>query len=408
MIEITPIQGNGTVPLRDMERHELSVLFGDISREDYRELFVDIQINGFVDKTVYMHQDKILDGWHRYSIAKELNLLSELNFVEYEGDPLAFVLSHNLHRRHLSISQRASIVVEASNWLGKGNIAWQKTQSGDSEITEEEVGASINAPVSNSVMADIANVSKPTIERAKQVSLAGRSQEVISGDKTINAIIVEERAKVEAERAKREEVESQLAQVLGRRERIEQRFEENRKEREHLIENPPELPEGQYRTVVIDPPWPMKKIEREVRPNQAGFDYPTMSIEEISAMDIPLADDAFVFLWTTQKFLPSAFQILQAWELTYRFTMVWHKNGGIQPYNCAQFNCEFILVGSKGNPIFTDLKAFNTAFNAPRQEHSVKPDAFYELVDRVTQKPRLDMFSRREIDGFEVWGNEVC
>ena len=183
--------------------------------------------------------------------------------------------------------------------------------------------------------------------------------------------------------------------------------EENREQRNLLIENPPELPQGQYRTIVIDPPWPMEKIEREVRPNQAGFDYPTMSIEKISAMNIPVADNAFVFLWTTQKFLPSAFQILHAWELKYRFTMVWHKNGGIQPYNCAQFNCEFVLVGSKGNPIFADLKAFKTAFNAPRQEHSVKPDAFYELVNRVALAPRLDMFSRREIEGFDVWGNEV-
>lgn len=190
--------------------------------------------------------------------------------------------------------------------------------------------------------------------------------------------------------------------------RKEEKREEVREQRNLLIENPPELPEGQYRSIVIDPPWPMEKIEREVRPNQAGFDYPTMSIEEISAMDIPIADDAFVFLWTTQKFLPSAFQILQAWDLKYRFTMVWHKNGGIQPYNCAQFNCEFVLVGSKGNPIFADLKAFKTAFNAPRQEHSVKPDAFYELVSRVTLEPRLDMFSRREIEGFDVWGDEVC
>ena len=158
---------------------------------------------------------------------------------------------------------------------------------------------------------------------------------------------------------------------------------------------------------MVDPPWPMLKIEREVRPNQEGFDYPTMSIDEIAALTLPVADDAFVFLWTTQKYLPDAFKIMEARGLTYRFTMVWHKNGGIQPYNCAQFNCEFILVGSKGAPIFADLKSFKTAFNAPRQGHSVKPDEFYELVNRVTLGPHLDMFSRREIDGFDVWGNEV-
>lgn len=186
------------------------------------------------------------------------------------------------------------------------------------------------------------------------------------------------------------------------------RREENRTVRQQLIENPPPLPTGEYRTIVIDPPWPMTKIKREVRPNQEGFDYPTMSVDEIGSMPLPLADDAFVFLWTTQKFLPDAFNIMDSWDLKYRFTMVWHKNGGIQPYNCAQFNCEFVLLGSKGAPVFADLKAFNTVFYAARNGHSVKPEEFYDLVRRVTLAPRLDMFSRREIDGFEVWGNEVC
>ena len=188
----------------------------------------------------------------------------------------------------------------------------------------------------------------------------------------------------------------------------EKRREENKVARQQLVENPPPLPTGQYRTIVIDPPWPMKKIKREVRPNQEGFDYPTMSVEEIGAMSLPLADDAFVFLWTTQKYLPDAFSIFKSWGLKYRFTMVWQKNGGIQPYNCAQFNCEFVLVGSIGNPIFADLKAFNTVFYAPRKGHSVKPEEFYDLVRRVTLSPRLDMFSRRQIKGFDVWGNEVC
>ena len=182
---------------------------------------------------------------------------------------------------------------------------------------------------------------------------------------------------------------------------------ENNAAQQELLENPLELPAGEYRTLVVDPPWPMEKIKREVRPNQEGFDYPVMSIEQISSIALPLARDAFVFLWTTQKFLPHAFGVLESWGLTYRFTMVWHKNGGIQPYNSAQFNCEFILVGSIGNPMFADLKSFKTVFHAPRLGHSVKPEEFYEILDRVTQGPRLDMFSRHEIPGFDVWGTDI-
>ena len=179
--------------------------------------------------------------------------------------------------------------------------------------------------------------------------------------------------------------------------------------RKELGENPPPLPEGIYRTIVIDPPWPMTKIKREVRPNQHELDYPTISVDEIGAMPVGdmLADVAFVFLWTTQKFLPDSFAILNRWGLKYRFTMVWHKPGGIQPINSPQFNGEFVVAGSIGNPLFTDLKAFNAVFTAPRGRHSEKPEAFYDLLRRVCAEPRLDMFNRRAIRGFDAWGNEA-
>ena len=170
----------------------------------------------------------------------------------------------------------------------------------------------------------------------------------------------------------------------------------------------PPHPAGVYTTVVIDPPWPMVKIEREVRENQAGFDYPTMSLDEIAALPIPglLAPDAFVLLWTTQKFLPHAFGLLEGWGLGYRWTMVWHKPGGYQAYNYPQFNAEFVAVGARGNPRLKDAKAFNTLFGAPRGAHSEKPQAFYDLVGR-TLGPGLDMFARQARDGWTGWGNEA-
>lgn len=80
--------------------------------------------------------------------------------------------------------------------------------------------------------------------------------------------------------------------------------------------------------------------------------------------------------------------------------------GGFQVFNMPQFNGKFIVVGAKGNPQFREAKAFNAVFNAPRAGHSVKPDEFYALLRRVAPEPRLDLFSRREIEGFEGWVNE--
>jgi N6-adenosine-specific RNA methylase IME4 len=166
-------------------------------------------------------------------------------------------------------------------------------------------------------------------------------------------------------------------------------------------------PEGKFKTLIVDPPWEVKKIIRDVRPNQSTFDYQTMTIDEIKAIDLPAFDDAHIYLWTTQKYLPYAFDILKHWGFNYIFTMVWHKSGGFQPMGLPQYNCEFVLFGRRGSLPFTDTKAFNTCFNANRKEHSRKPDEFYDLVRRVSPEPRIDMFSREKRDGFAQWGNET-
>ena len=170
---------------------------------------------------------------------------------------------------------------------------------------------------------------------------------------------------------------------------------------------------GKFATVVVDPPWDPEDSMRwksgGLRGSGVYDQYATMGFAELEGLPIPciLEEDAWVFCWTTNKYLPRTPVLLEAWGCSYAFTMTWIKNGGIQMPLTPQFNAEWCVVGRKGKPKFLDTKAFNTANYWPRGGHSEKPEGFYDLLRRVTPAPRLDVFGRRRIAGFTSWGNEA-
>jgi len=182
---------------------------------------------------------------------------------------------------------------------------------------------------------------------------------------------------------------------------------ELRKEMKLYEAGPVVIPDGQYRTLVIDPPWPIEMVTKAVRPRQIKMPYPSMTIEDIAELDIPSIsyDDSHLYLWTTHKHLWSAYEIMSEWGFKYQCVLTWVKPVGVSPFSWM-YSTELVLFGRRGS---LDLLKMGVRldFQGKVREHSRKPDEFYDIVREVSPGPRIDMFSRELRDGFAQFGDEV-
>lgn len=172
------------------------------------------------------------------------------------------------------------------------------------------------------------------------------------------------------------------------------------------------MQQQKYNIIVVDPPWPIKKLTHKARPNQVKMDYAIMSLNNIA--DLPISklanEQCWCFLWTIQKYLFDSKQILEGWGFNHLLTMVWEKTYGRSsgmPLFGFRWNGEFILVGYKTKPnIWPKQPLIPAVFQAKNLGHSIKPDIFYEMIEKLG-KPRIDLFARNKREGWDVWGNEV-
>lgn len=168
------------------------------------------------------------------------------------------------------------------------------------------------------------------------------------------------------------------------------------------------LPEGKFRCIVIDPPWPVEKIEREVRPKQKRqLDYPTMTLEQIESLSVPekAVDGCHIYLWVTHRFLPDGLRIFEKWGANYECLMTWVKPTGMTPYSWM-YDTEHVIFGRIGS-LELQKKGLRLSMQESVKRHSQKPDIFYERVIQASPEPRLELFARKKREGFTVWGNEV-
>lgn len=160
--------------------------------------------------------------------------------------------------------------------------------------------------------------------------------------------------------------------------------------------------EGIYPTIVIDPPWQYGNTATRAA---AEDHYPTMNMDELAALEIPAADDAHLYLWVTNSFIREGFDLLDAWDFTYKTTLTWCKPS-IGMGNYFRVNTEHVLFAVRGRQP-TQINNVGTWFEADRGKHSSKPESFYDLVEKASPGPWFEMFARRRRMGdWHYWGNE--
>ena len=170
-----------------------------------------------------------------------------------------------------------------------------------------------------------------------------------------------------------------------------------------------------YSTVAVDPPWDYDRLggfarsrwpENSRNGPRRQMHYSSMSVNEIAAMPVRslAAKDCHLYLWATNRYLRDAFAVLDAWGFTYSETLVWAKPPkGLIGGAAYTIRTEFVLFGRRGT-LPTPERLDRNWWEWPTTSHSSKPDAFGDLVERVSPGPYIELFCRRPRLGWDSWG----
>jgi N6-adenosine-specific RNA methylase IME4 len=132
-----------------------------------------------------------------------------------------------------------------------------------------------------------------------------------------------------------------------------------------------------------------------------------MTIQEITTLPVEkqAEDDAVLWLWTTNAHMEYSFAIARAWGFQPKTILTWGKDKmGLGDW--LRGKTEHCVLAVRGRPRW-NLRNETTLLLGRRLEHSRKPDVFYEMVERMSSGPYLELFARRRRYGWDVWGNEA-
>lgn len=172
-----------------------------------------------------------------------------------------------------------------------------------------------------------------------------------------------------------------------------------------------------YGTILADPPWQFSNRTGKMAPEHKRLNrYSTMTLDEIK--ELPISELALpqshLYLWVPNALIREGLEVMGRWGFTYKTNIIWYKirkDGGPDGRGVGFYFrnvTELVLFGVKGK--FRTLKPGRTQVNIIRtrkREHSRKPDELYDIIEKCSRGPYLELFARHKRAGWSQWGNEI-
>ena len=173
-----------------------------------------------------------------------------------------------------------------------------------------------------------------------------------------------------------------------------------------------------FQTVLADPPWRFANRTGKMAPEHRRLArYQTMTFEKISELPVPqlVGSTGHLYLWVPNALVAEGLEVMKRWGFTYKTNLVWYKvrkdNGPDRRGVGFYFRnvTEMVLFGTRGKNMRTLApgRTMPNLFSVRKREHSRKPDELYDIVEKCSMGPYLELFSRHRRPGWHQWGDEV-
>ena len=172
-----------------------------------------------------------------------------------------------------------------------------------------------------------------------------------------------------------------------------------------------------FSTILADPPWQFQNRTGKMAPEHRRLlRYGTMELEEILELPIPqlAAAASHLYLWIPNALIAEGLEVMKRWGFTYKSNLVWYKvryDGGPDGRGVGFYFrnvTELVLFGVRGSmrTLAPGRRQVNL-FSSRKREHSRKPEELYDIIEKCSPGPYLELFARHPRPGWVQWGNEI-